>query len=90
MDLQDSQSVVETKEVIDLREKVEVYEQLMHELHFASSVSMSHERVMQLLEIISHWSYAHRCGNGEYSEEEQQEIIDRSFERIKQLVVHNQ
>lgn len=66
-----------------LKEKVAVYEQLLHDLHFHSSVTMRHDLVMDLLKKISSWSFAHRAGNGEYSEKEQQQAIDAAFWRLK-------
>jgi hypothetical protein len=62
-----------------MREKIEVYEQLLHDLHFHSSVTMNHQAVMALLNKISSWSYAHRQGNGEYSEKEQNDVINHAF-----------
>jgi hypothetical protein len=46
---------------------------------------MNGDKVREMISAICSWSYAHRCGNGEYSEEEQQKLIDKSFEKIKQL-----
>lgn len=69
-----------------LKEKVEVYESLLHALHFASSVTMNHERVGELLGLISNWSYAHRQGNGELSCKEQMECVSRAFLKMKEVV----
>lgn len=65
------------------QEKVEVYEHVFHQLQMYREVVMSHEKVVQLLDIIGRWSYAHRCGNGEYSEEEQQQLVDNQFFKLK-------
>lgn len=46
---------------------------------------MNHEKVMQLIKRICSWSYAHRIGNGQYSEEEQEAIINKCFWRLKDL-----
>ena len=35
------------------------------------------------LATIHDWSYAHRCGNGENSDVQQQEIIDRFYQKMK-------
>ena len=73
------------KQVKD-KEKLTVYEDILHALHFARSVTMSHERVLILLDSIGAWSYAHRQGNGELSDEQQQELIERAFNKMKELV----
>lgn len=62
-----------------LKDKVRVYEAILHDLHFHSSVTMRHDMVMECLRRISAWSYAHRAGNGEPSESEQQQMIDNAF-----------
>ena len=67
------------------KEKVVVYENLLHSLQGAM-VAMNNERMHILLDSISAWSYAHRQGNGELYDEKQQELIDKAFNRIKDLV----
>lgn len=64
------------------KEKIKQYESLLHDLHFASTVGMNHKRVMELLNQISNWSYAHRVGNGEHTETQQQKIINRAFWKL--------
>jgi hypothetical protein len=60
-------------------EKIDVYEQLLHDIQFHREVTMNHQMVVKLLNAIGTWSYAHRCGNGEYNEKEQQALVDRAF-----------
>lgn len=72
--------------MITNKEKIEVYEDLLHALYFARSVTMNRERVMELLDAIGNWSYAHRMGNGELTGKEQQELVDKAFGKIKELV----
>ena len=67
------------------KQKISVYEDMFHALHFAQ-VAMNPERVMELLDAIGNWSYAHRQGNGELSLDEKQELIDNAFSKIKELV----
>jgi hypothetical protein len=40
---------------------------------------MNQAAVIALLDKIGSWSYAHRRGNGEYNEKEQQAIVDGAF-----------
>lgn len=72
--------------MISDKEKLVVYEDILHALHFARSVTMDHEKVMKLLDSIGDWSYAHRQGNGALSEKEQQELIEKAFNKLKDLV----
>ena len=66
-----------------MHEKIEVYEALLHDLYFHSTVTMRHDAVMDCLNRIGAWSYAHRQGNGEFSEKEQQELVDHHFWNLK-------
>ena len=62
-----------------MHEKIKVYESLLHDLHFHSSVTMRHEAVMDCLKRIGAWSYSHRQGNGEPTDKQQQAMIDHAF-----------
>lgn len=42
------------------------------------------DKVHNGLNLISSWSYAHRVGNGEYSEKEQQKLIDSIINKMKE------
>ena len=63
-------------------QKIEMYEQLLHQIQMYAEVSMNPDKVGKLINNICNWSYAHRRGNGEPSEEEQQAMIDRAFDRL--------
>ncbi len=69
-------------EIRELREKVNVYEQLLHKIQMNAEVIMDHEVVGDLITNICRWSYSHRCGNGELSEAEQDAIIRRAFDKL--------
>jgi hypothetical protein len=69
-----------------LESENEVFRAALHYIQLHAVVTMNSDKVREMIDAICSWSYAHRCGNGEYSEEEQQALIDRSFEKIKQLV----
>jgi hypothetical protein len=69
-------------ELKELREKVDVYEQLLHKIQLNASVIMDHEVVSDLIRNICDWSYAHRVGNGEHSEEQQAKIVRRCFDKL--------
>lgn len=73
-------------ELVKLRKENEVFHAAFHYLHTHAQITMNYEKVTEMMSAISSWSYAHRQGNGEYSEEEQQALIDRNFEKIKKLV----
>ena len=64
-------------------EKVYMYEGLLHDIQMFSAVVMDGQKVGKLIDNINSWSYAHRCGNGEHSEEEQQAIIDKAFKKLR-------
>lgn len=64
------------------REKIEKYESFLHKLDLCASVACDPVAVKELIENASNWSYAHRIGNGELPEQEQQKHIDSSFWRL--------
>lgn len=66
-----------------LREKVSVYESLLHNIQLFSVVTMDNQRLTQLIEIVNGWSYAHRSGNGELSELDQQSEINLWFDLMR-------
>lgn len=61
------------------KEKIAVYEKLLHDIQFHRSVTMNQAAVVALLSKIDAWSYSHRAGNGELSEAQQQENISKAF-----------
>ena len=65
-----------------LREKVLKYEELFHLIQLNYAVTMDSARVKAYLDNIAEWSYAHRRGNGEYSEKEQRELINAQFHKL--------
>ncbi len=65
-----------------LKQKIEIYERVLHALYTASSVTMDHEKVNKLLTNIGNWSYAHRQGNGEFSIKEQQKLVENAFNKL--------
>ena len=66
-----------------LRGKVQVYENMLHNINTYSSITMDNPPIMHMIDIINGWSYAHRAGNGELSEQEVQKQIDFWFEKMK-------
>lgn len=69
------------------REQLEVCFSLLHKINIYSSITLDNERMGELIDAINAWSYSHRRGNGQFSEEEQQELVDKAFLRLKELVL---
>ena len=65
-----------------MRQKIKKYEGLLHSIQMHAQVTMNHERVRNLIDQICSWSYAHRSGNGEISDKEQQQRIDAAFDKL--------
>ncbi len=66
------------------KKKIEVYEGLLKDL--ARNVDFGNNKnVSDLLVNISRWSYAHRCGNGELTEEEQYDEVVKEFHRLGEV-----
>lgn len=69
-------------EIERLREELSVHHQFLHNLQMYAEVVMKPSAVQALISNACDWSYAHRMGNGEFSDEEQQRIIDRAFKKL--------
>jgi len=68
-------------EVETLRHKVRKYEEFLHALN-AAVVGSNSVRVQKLIDNAFAWSYAHRAGNGELSDEEQDAMVARARDRL--------
>lgn len=62
--------------------KVAVYEDFLHSVQMHCDVTMNNEQVRELLSRVCAWSYAHRSGNGERSEKDQNAAIDAAFWKL--------
>ena len=68
-----------------LREKVQKYESLLHLLQMHYAVALNSGNVKKLLDNISSWSYAHRVGNGQLSERQQNQLIRERFWKLDKI-----
>jgi hypothetical protein len=64
-----------------LKQKVEMYENFLHKIN-CFIVSCNNDGIKELVENADNWSYAHRVGNGEPSDREQQRIINNAFWKL--------
>jgi hypothetical protein len=65
-----------------LKEKVRRYEELLHAIQLHAEVTLNQRALGQLIRNISRWSYAHRVGNGEFSDKQQRELVNKQFARL--------
>ncbi len=72
----------ETEAVLAMAAKLEIYEEYLEQLAMAVDVS-NHAKVYDLLQKAQSYSYAHRSGNGEITDEQRE---DRIYEARKRLV----
>lgn len=68
-----------------LKQKIEEYEKFLHNINLYLTCNNT-IAIKQLLSNADDWSYSHRCGNGELSEKEQQELIDKKFWKLNQVL----
>jgi hypothetical protein len=69
---------------ISLERKIEVYEAVLRKMNVHANLVVDHTKTRELMVAIMNWQYA--CRDGEYTEEEQQEKINRAFELLANLV----
>lgn len=63
------------------KEKIQQYEAFLHKIN-ACIVSCNHEAISELIQNADNWSYAHRRGNGELTDKQQDSIIAGAFWRL--------
>lgn len=63
------------------RDKIEIYEHFLHMIDLYV-MTCSNDKLGQLIKNASNWSYAHRVGNGGYSNEEQDEIVNKALLKL--------
>ena len=61
------------------KEKIAVYEDLLHNIQLFAEVTMDEERLKVIIARACRWSYSHRAGNGELSEDVLNDRIDTAF-----------
>ncbi len=62
-------------------EKVALYENVFHRISMLNT-AMNAEGMRDMVGRIDSWSYAHRCGNGELSYEEQAACVEAAAKRL--------
>ena len=68
------------------REELELFRHLMHRIQMHYAITLNSEEVKNMLKLIDSWSYAHRVGNGQLTEEEQQEKVDKALQNIEEYL----
>ena len=63
-------------------EKLETYERIFHRIQLFAQVSMDNKKLGRTIENICAWSVAHRSGNGEHTQEEQDLQVAHEFKRL--------
>jgi len=64
-----------------LKEKVSQYESFLHKIN-SFIVSCNNDGIRELVQNADTWSYAHRVGNGELSDRQQQQAINNAFYKL--------
>ncbi len=67
------------------KQKIAEYEKLLHNIQLYAEVTLNNDKVCKLIKNICSWSYAHRVGNGELSEKEQQIGINKCFYNLNNV-----
>jgi hypothetical protein len=67
----------------------QVYERFLHRVALYAD-TFNNLKVQEAVTLICSWSYAHRSGNGELSEYEQQKRIDHVIERMDKFLIYKE
>lgn len=63
-------------------ERLKIYEQFFHQIN-VYCVTMNQEKVAEAVALIDKWSYAHRMGNGELTDQEQKKVVESVIEKMR-------
>jgi len=63
------------KTSMSIEQKVALYERVFHRISMLNT-AMNADGMREMIRRIDAWSYAHRCGNGELSDEEQSALVE--------------
>ena len=64
-----------------LKQKVEMYEKFLHDIQMYSVCGRG-DLIQILIDNACSWSYAHRVGNGEFSDKKQDYFITNNFWKL--------
>jgi len=81
MDTMKKENLSKNMKTPTIKQKVLIYEEFLHKLN-ACLMSGNNEAIGELIKNADNWSYAHRRGNGEFSDNQQQKIINNAFWKL--------
>jgi hypothetical protein len=70
---------IEKRKVVE--EKLRIHEAFLHKINLCMLVG-DEATLKELLNNADAWSYAHRQGNGELSEKEQEKLINKKLQKL--------
>lgn len=65
-------------------DRLKIYENFFHKIN-VYCITMNTDKIREAVGLIDNWSYAHRCGNGEYSSVEQRRAIDHIIKKMQEF-----
>jgi hypothetical protein len=68
-----------------IKREHKIYESVFHKIQMCS-VGFQGDKIREIVGKICDWSYAHRSGNGELSDREQQERIDSALDALEKKI----
>jgi|CXWL01.1.fsa_nt_gi nicotinamide mononucleotide adenylyltransferase len=71
--------------MITKKEKVEVYERVLHDIQMYRSVAMDYDKLGELLDLICSWSYSHRSSDP-MTDKRRRRMVSDAFRRLKKHV----
>lgn len=64
------------------KDRLKIYESFFHKINSAV-LTFNHDKIATAIKLIDDWGYAHRVGNGEPTQRQQQAIVDRVVNKMK-------
>ena len=64
------------------KDRLRIYQKFMHQISLYVTV-MNSSKIAEGVQLIDSWSYAHRAGNGELTDHEQQKLVDQVVRKME-------
>ena len=72
---------------MNLRQKLSLFERVLHHIQMHREVTMNPHKVREILDAVGDWSRAHRVGNGELSPRQQRKLILLALQKLEQTLI---
>lgn len=68
------------------KEKIDAYEHFLHQINIPANITMNADKMIEAVELICAWSYAHRANVYDGDDKARQQVIDRLVRKMGNFI----